>query len=325
MAIKDRVYLDRSRPYYKGNLHLHTNRSDGSLDPAATVEKFRSAGYDFISITDHDVYTRTTEFNDDKFVVLPGTERGGLNKIPNKDPGYHFGAIDDPSAQPVKERYKDNEKFPVPLPWTGDDAPQNLINELRDHGNLVIFNHPEWHLTLFDDMVKYDGFFAIEIYNYATEWTPATSYGTAYWDHALQNGKRVFAVAADDSHGHNDNLAIKDYGGGWVKVQAESLSVEGIVAALKSGAYYSSSGPEIYDLRVENGRLKVECSPCKYIMFKAFPQRGPFIANFRTGELITSRSVELQEDMKYIRVECIDEKGEVAWSNPIFLEDLLEK
>lgn len=321
--MKNKIYLSRESKKWKGNLHAHTTWSDGSLEASEVVRAFRDKGYDFMSITDHDVFARTEEFDTEQFIVLPGMERGGLNPIPNEDPGYHFGVLDDPTAEADKERFAHLEKFPVPIPWEGAASPQKLIDELREHGNLVIFNHPEWHLTRFEDLVQYKGYFAVEIFNYATEWTPATSYGTAYWDHALQNGQRVFGVAADDSHSHNREAHLADYGGAWVSVESECLTQASIIAGLKEGSFYSSTGPEIHDLRVEDGVLKVECSPCQYIMFKAFPARGPFVADFQNGKLLTSSSMKLKERMIYVRVECIDDKGRVAWSNPVFVRDLL--
>lgn len=319
----NKVYLDREKPTFKGNLHLHTTWSDGSLPAVQVVEAFKAKGYHFISITDHDIYASTDEFNTVDFVTLPGMERGGLNQIADKNPGYHFGVLNDPTVNSELERFEHLEQFPVPILWVGDHSPQLLIDVMRAHGNLVIFNHPEWHLTRFEDMVKYDGFFAIEIYNHATEWSTTSSYGAAYWDHALQNGKRVFGIAADDSHEHDPNWKVPEYGGGWVQVQAAALNPVDIVKSLKQGGFYSSSGPEIYDLRVVDGQLTIECSPCKFIMFKSFPQRGAFRGNFDSGEPMTQASMEVERDMQYIRVECIDFQGNVAWSNPIFVSDLL--
>lgn len=323
--MRNKVYVNRAHSSYKGNLHLHTTWSDGSLPAAETVEVFKAKGYHFVCISDHDVYARTEEFNTDRFITLPGMERGGLNPVADRDPGYHFGVLDDPDAQPIQKRFDHLERFPVPLPWEGDHSPQLLIDEMVAHGNLVIFNHPEWHLTRFEDMVRYDGFFAIEIYNHATEWSPISSYGAAYWDHALQNGKRVFGIAADDSHAHDRNWAMSEYGGGWVRVQAEELTPRAIVASLKAGRFYSSTGPEIHDLRVEDGQLIVECSPCKLIMFKAFPLRGPFVGDFEHGLPQTIASMPIEPEMHYIRVECIDFEGHVAWSNPVFVADLLRE
>lgn len=320
--MKDRVYLDGSRRCFKGNVHMHSRWSDGVRPASEVAERYRSRGYSFICLSDHDVYTDTEEFDTEGFLTIPGTERGGLHPIADRNPGYHFGALGDPTVEPTLPRYTHLQKLPHPVPWTGKDCPQKLIDELAARGNLVVFNHPEWHLTRFEDMVRYSGFFAVEIFNYATEWTPATSYGTAYWDHALQNGKRVFGIAADDAH-RQDDEAMRDFDGGWIEVQADALSRRGLVGALKRGSFHSSCGPRIHDLRVEGGRLRVECSPCAFVMFKAFPQRGEFVVDRGSGKPLRSASNPIDGDMEYIRVECIDAAGKVAWSNPVFVRDLM--
>jgi hypothetical protein len=321
--MRDRVYLDGSRRFYKGNVHTHSTWSDGKRPAGEVAERYRSRGYSFLCLSDHNVYSDTQEFDTDGFIVIAGTEQGGISPVMDKNPGFHFNALGDPTVTPSKPRYTHRQKMPHPVPWTGEDTPQNVIDELRARGNLVIYNHPEWHLARFENMVRYHGYFAVEIYNHASEWTPSTSYGTAYWDHALQNGNRIFGLATDDSHKQKDE-AIRDYDGGWIQVQAESLTRMDVIRALKRGSFYSSSGPSILDLRVEGGRLHVQCSPCRYVMFKAFPQRGEFLADFKDGNSMTSASNVIDGGMDYIRVECIDAAGQVAWSNPVFIKDLQE-
>jgi hypothetical protein len=41
-------------PYLRGNLHIHTNNSDGAHTPEEMVAIYRDLGYDFIAFTDHD-------------------------------------------------------------------------------------------------------------------------------------------------------------------------------------------------------------------------------------------------------------------------------
>ena len=48
------MYIDnRNRKWFKGNLHTHTNRSDGRLSPEESVALYREHGYDFMALTDH--------------------------------------------------------------------------------------------------------------------------------------------------------------------------------------------------------------------------------------------------------------------------------
>lgn len=43
--------------WYKGNLHCHTTVSDGSLTPEEVVTLYKSNGYSFLAISDHNIYT----------------------------------------------------------------------------------------------------------------------------------------------------------------------------------------------------------------------------------------------------------------------------
>ncbi|WMJ90269.1 PHP domain-containing protein [Anaerocolumna sp. MB42-C2] len=316
------VYLDKKNKKYKGNTHLHTKWSDGKLDAEEVVERYKDLGYHFLCFSDHEIYTRTNEFDTETFITIPGMERGGLNPAftTNDNIGFHFTVLDDPNIM-VPERYYHLQQFEYPQKWEGDLSVTQCIRRLEEHGNLVILNHPEWHMTAFEVMKQYD-FFAVEIYNHATEWSLSTSYGTAYWDYALQNGKRLFAIAADDSHDYNKDKKILEYGGGWIVVDSDKLTHRELMKNIKEGNYYSSSGPEIYDFRVEDGKVKIQCSQVQAIMFKSWPVRGDFIID-RDGSPLTGATLKINPLMTYVRVECIDCNGKTAWTNPIFIKDLL--
>ena len=66
--------------FYRGNLHTHSNRSDGALDPAEVCRRYQAHGYDFIALTDHFVgkfgypITDTTGFRNDHFTTILGVE-----------------------------------------------------------------------------------------------------------------------------------------------------------------------------------------------------------------------------------------------------------
>ena len=318
----DKIYLDEIKEKFKGNLHLHTTWSDGCFDAGKVVTRYKELDYDFICFSDHDIYTRTAEFNTTDFITLPGMERGGLNPYleTNDNPGFHFTILDDPNCD-VEKRFAHLQKFNYPQEWQGEESVLACIKEMRENGNLVILNHPEWHMTPFEVMEKYD-FFALEIYNHATEWNHSSGYGTAYWDYALQHNKRLFGIAADDAHDYRSDLKVTEYGGGWIVVDGNQLNQEEVMKNIIQGNYYSSSGPEIYDFRVENGRVKIKCSKVQCIMFKSWPVRGDFLIDRQGDFPFTQASMEINSLMKYIRVECIDYNGKIAWTNPIFLEDL---
>ena len=41
------------KPFYRGNTHCHTTRSDGRRSPEEVIALYREAGYDFLALTDH--------------------------------------------------------------------------------------------------------------------------------------------------------------------------------------------------------------------------------------------------------------------------------
>lgn len=61
--------------FYKGNLHSHTTNSDGHLTPEEAVALFKSQGYHFLCLSEHDRYTDyRAQFNTNDFIILPGLE-----------------------------------------------------------------------------------------------------------------------------------------------------------------------------------------------------------------------------------------------------------
>ncbi|WP_105614083.1 CehA/McbA family metallohydrolase [Vallitalea okinawensis] len=313
----NKVYLNRDNAYYKGNVHTHSTISDGAKSPEEVARIYREEGYHFLVLSDHDRYVRIDDFNTKDFILIPGMERGKMAPDSSKNLGFHISALDDPTVE-VKERFSHLDDQTDRKKWEGLSTVQKVIDECVEKGNIVIYNHPEWSMHTYDHMERLHGYFAMEIYNHGSRYNTSASYGTSYWDYLLRKGRKVFGIAADDAHLLWTDTEIKDYFGGWIMVQAESLTHAAIITALKNGRYYSSTGPEIYDYRVENGNVKVECSECKFIEFKAFEERGEIFFN-KDASPLTEASLKIKEGMKYIRVECVDYDGNVAFSNPIFM------
>ena len=72
--------FSKSGQFFKGNIHTHSNRSDGALSPEEVCRRYKEAGYDFISISDHFIGTfdyplvDTREMRDKNFTTLIGAE-----------------------------------------------------------------------------------------------------------------------------------------------------------------------------------------------------------------------------------------------------------
>ena len=66
--------------FFRGNLHTHSNRSDGMLAPEAVAAHYREAGYDFLALTDHFLprydfpIVDTRPFRTNRFTTILGAE-----------------------------------------------------------------------------------------------------------------------------------------------------------------------------------------------------------------------------------------------------------
>ncbi len=142
---------------FKGDTHLHANRSDGEGTPFEVGVAYRRAGYDFIAITDHHKMHPSIEGKEefealtDKFAVIRAEE------VHNKDMGYfhvvNLGAdssvntvieIDDAYVEREKQKILDTTDFPA------DTTPSScawrifIANEIRARGGLAVLAHPFW-------------------------------------------------------------------------------------------------------------------------------------------------------------------------------------
>jgi len=114
------------RPY-RGDLHMHTCRSDGREDPAVVAANYRGRGYDFLAITDHHRYYPSLEAMR-RFADIPTA----YNLVPGEEVHMpltqvhivNFGGLHTVNGQLMdKEAYKDVNGDPAQLALNGDPAP----------------------------------------------------------------------------------------------------------------------------------------------------------------------------------------------------------
>lgn len=61
----------------KGNLHAHTTASDGERDHQEVIDDYIQRGYDYLMISDHDIFTSPSDyeqFDSGKLVLISGNE-----------------------------------------------------------------------------------------------------------------------------------------------------------------------------------------------------------------------------------------------------------
>lgn len=291
--------------WFKGNIHAHTTVSDGTVDPAQQAADYRAKGYNFLSLTDHNIMHTHARYNCDDFVILPGWERDiPLN---GKVKCIHLVGLF-PSDMPPDAQVSRQQGDPDVM------SMQDLVNEMNSEKQFVVLAHPIWSRMEPEEVRALSGFDSIEVFNTGTERLCHAGRADVYWDMLLREGKHVYAIACDDTHGKTTK---SDRFGGWIMVNAESLTQEALLSAIHNGNFYASCGPELYDVSIEDGILHVRCSACSEIHVISYPPRGK--AHYAEDKMLTELTYPLKGGETYIRVECVDADGNPAWSNAIFL------
>lgn len=309
--------LPEAGHFYKANLHCHTVDSDGRLTHEEVKAEYQKRGYRIVAYTDHRKYGWHKELCDREFVALAAMEVD-INehfKVPgdfSRVKTYHINLYD---AMP--EKYQE-EKQRSPLPerkYYDMDYINDYIRKMKAYGFFACYNHPYWSLQNYEDYKGLRGFWGMEIYNYGCDLDGMYGFHPQSYDEMLRLGNRLFCVAADDNHNafpFEDPLS--DSFGGFTMVKAPELTYGAVTEALLNGNFYSSMGPEIHGLSVEDGVLKVETSPVDKI-FVMTQGRNCYREAAAPGQTISGGSFSLNGTEGYIRVQIRDREGRYACSN----------
>lgn len=308
--MKRTIFLqDDNAVWLKGNLHSHTVNSDGKLTPEEMIEAYKHHGYDFLAITDHDYYTDTRMFTDDKFTMIQGFELWSNNLSNDKDIHTHFLWAD------KMEGIEPGQTLHLPE-RTGKVA-EKFHYEMRDKGAFVQLNHPHWSMLSSPEVGDENPYHAVEIINYGTEWLENTGDGSIFWSEMLYRGVKLWGTGGDDNHnGAPLDSPYSDSFGGFTVVKARDRSPQAIMDALFSGSFYTSTGPSIYDFYVDGDEVHVVCSPCERIWLSGHTRPYQRILGRHVTEFVT----KLRGSEKLVRAECMDAAGRSAYTNPIYLD-----
>lgn len=294
--------FDKPGTFFRGNLHTHSTMSDGTLTPEEVCTRYREAGYDFLALTDHfkKVFnyplTDTRPYQKDDFITLLGAE-------------LHVGKIETGHEWHIVASGLPLDFAP---PSNGETGPE-IAARAMDAGAYVVVAHPHWNNLTENDVMSLGDIHAIETWNGACAYMDVAD-GWYMLDLLLARGKYYFGNAGDDAHFRpNDN----GFATGWVWVKSETLSETAILQALKAGHYYSSSGPEIYDIQVYPGdKVIVRCSPADGIILLG---ENPSHVRVLGIDLIKAELPLEKIESPYARVIVKDRYGKRAWSNPFFI------
>lgn len=310
--------------FYKANLHTHTTLSDGALTPPAMKEAYRAEGYSIVAFTDHRLYRWHTELADEAFLPLAAFEANIDEPRPDKDytrnKTYHINFYD---TQPEQNR-EEKERMTMPVFPYELEAVNEYIAQMNQKGFLACYNHPYWSLQTAPEYEGLRGLFAMEILNYGCEPEGMYGYNPQAYDEMLRAGQRIFCVATDDNHNRSpQGSPLWDSFGGFTMIKAKSLCYPDVIEALQKGHFYSSMGPEILALWVEDKALHVRCSPAQSV-YVVTATRKCYHINCPQGETVEEASFALDGNEGYVRVVCNAPDGRKAFSNAYFLDEMWE-
>lgn len=285
--------FDPAAPFWKGNLHLHTTQSDGQRSPKEALALYQEAGYDFLAITDHRKITRAGDFYQN-MLVLPGIEL---------DYTFFDQVVHLIGVGMSEDILEDKALY---------DQPENGVRAVRAAGGQVILAHPAWSLNTLSMLARLKGVCAAEVFNSVSRmpWNGDRGNSASILDIAAAAGMVFPFVAQDDTHFYSGEEF-----GGYIMLQAPSLTREGVLDALEKGRFYASQGPLIRQISMEGDRATVECSPAERIVFYS---NLPWVnGRCRQGRGMESAEYTLSPKETFLRVEILDEAGRTAWSSPI--------
>lgn len=295
--------------FWRGNLHTHSDRSDGCLPAAEVCRRYRAEGYDFLCLSDHFVglydypITDTTGYRDTEFTTLLGAE-------------MHSGAMENGELWHLLAVGLPPDFTPPDAPdfhaRTGQESGPALARRCAEAGAFVSVVHPQWSGMTLEDALSIDAAHCVEVYNHGCATGCDRPDGWHMLDLMLSRGRRLTAIATDDAH-----FTEPDHFGGWVMVKAEENTPDALLAALKAGAFYSTQGPELRGVAIGADRVTVECSAAAAVIVQGHGSAAKALH----GESMTQAEMPLDERLNaspWLRVTVVDRAGRRAWSNPLW-------
>ncbi len=172
--------------FWRGNLHTHSTRSDGVLNPQEVCRRYRAEGYDFLALTDHFVghygypIVDTVPMRSNDFTTILGAELHS-GAMANGEL-WHILAVGLPAdfAPPNSPSFR-----PVPGQETGAEIAARAVAA----GAFVAIAHPQWSGLTEADARTITAAHAVEVYNHGCAMGSDRPDGFALADLLLTEGR----------------------------------------------------------------------------------------------------------------------------------------
>lgn len=339
--------------WYRANMHCHTTVSDGHFTPEEIKEVYQEMGYSIVAYSDHELIRDHSDLSDESFLAITASEYSIDDckpsfELPGKDNSeewcvrkvMHLGVY---SKDPHNVFHPATDNTLFDMWWRAQgrdigtiacddyhreytvDSINEMVKRLNDNGFLVSLNHPNWSLNDMNDYLNIKGLWGLEILNYATERATGAEYCPYIYDHMVRaGGYNLFCVMGDDNH--NPSGSLEESFGGSTFIGASSLDYSTVMEALESGSFYCASGknpPRIHSLYVEDGMLKIDCTPATDIIVTGLGRS--YCHQPTDGQEITHAEFKLEPKDVMFRVTVRDKYGNNAHTHYYKVEDFLNK
>lgn len=303
--------LPNTGNFYKANLHCHSTFSDGKYTVEHLKEIYKAHGYSIVAFSDHNKLIPHTELEDNEFLPITAIEIDISD--PNTAPAiltYHINFF---------SKDQNRSEF-VPFTRTYDINHINkLIKDAADNGFLAQYNHPRWSYQTPSDFLPLKNLWGFEVFNTGCEVEMVDGWGDYEYEVTCRNfydNNKAFPapIATDDNHNHNDgenmDNPLFDSFGGWTMVKAERLDYSSVMKSLEEKNVYASTGPEIFELYSEDGKVKIKTSPsCAVAMLT--DSRPTSIVRSHNDD-ITEAELNIPQGARWFRLEVHDTHGHKA-------------
>lgn len=275
---------------YKANLHTHTQVSDGALNPAEVVDRYRHLGYSILALTDHDRVTYPwTEFS--KIPIRSGTDKrsaaGSVESerpaLPDRDPqALGMVAVE---GNELSKHHHLNSYF---CGHQGTSTLETSLAGIQDKGGLAVLNHPGRKPLPIEDYAalyrQYPHLIGLEVFNQGDRYPGDRQ----TWDAILSRlmpARPVWGYSNDDLH------TTAQLGRNWNIFLLPALTSAQVRRGMKEGHSYfvfspwgpvGPPPPAVDEIEVNRkaGILRLQVSDCTQVVWIAQGrevQRGPVL------------------------------------------------